>query len=253
MNKQSRSMPLRTGTHALLEEAAYCILMASLNQIRSRADKSDVLSKRQEKLRQSREGTRLQGWPIPGYVRRILGREINRANRINSREGHAPPRRIPSTPVGHSAIRRIRPTNRPPIWRCRSSSWKNCHGRGIARMTTHRHTVRDTTDNLHLYSAVLARVVDGDTVDLHVDLGFHHSLLQRFHRLDVDSPERGKPGWAEATAFVQGWFQEHGSTVIVHSFKGDSFGRWLGYVYAHDGSSLTDDLLFSGHAVKWGT
>ena len=132
MNKQSRSMPLRTGTHALLEEAADCILMTSLNQIRSRADKSDVLSKRQEKLRQSREGTRLQGWPIPGYVRRILGREINRANRINSREGHAPPRRIPSTPVGHSAIRRIRPTNRPPIWRCRSSSWKNCHGRGIA-------------------------------------------------------------------------------------------------------------------------
>jgi len=55
MNTQSRSMPLRTGTHALLEEAADCILMTSLNQIRSRAAKSDVLSKRQEKLRQSRE------------------------------------------------------------------------------------------------------------------------------------------------------------------------------------------------------
>ncbi len=66
MNKQSRSMPLRTGTHALLEEAAYCILMASLNQIRSRADKSDVLSKRQEKLRQSREVYKASGVADPG-------------------------------------------------------------------------------------------------------------------------------------------------------------------------------------------
>mgnify|MGYP000163561762 CR=1 FL=1 len=35
------------------------------------------------------------------------------------------------------------------------------------------------------------RVIDGDTVDLRIDIGFHLSAALRFRLLSIDTPERG--------------------------------------------------------------
>ena len=53
---------------------------------------------------------------------------------------------------------------------------------------------------LYTYLATVDRWVDGDTVDMVIDLGFRMSTHQRFRLLGVDTPERGEPKWAEATA-----------------------------------------------------
>ena len=48
---------------------------------------------------------------------------------------------------------------------------------------------------MYEYRAKLKRVVDGDTVDFVVDLGFHVHTTIRTRLLGVDTPERGHPDW----------------------------------------------------------
>lgn len=105
------------------------------------------------------------------------------------------------------------------------------------------------------YRAELVKVVDGDTVDLKVDLGFYLSAALRFRVLGVDTPElRGgtdetKAKAREARDFVKlrlGMANE----ILIRTEKADSFGRWLAEVqYRVDGedwSDLAEDLIHNG-------
>lgn len=107
------------------------------------------------------------------------------------------------------------------------------------------------------YPAKLVKVVDGDTVDLVVDVGFYLWITVRVRLLGIDTPERGKPGAVEATAFVEAWMADVAGggakwPLIVSTEKGDSFGRWLARVYSYDELRLlNDDLVTMGHAVPY--
>lgn len=118
-------------------------------------------------------------------------------------------------------------------------------------------------------------VVDGDTVDLTIDLieltidpGFRLNLnlrgfltaTYRFRLLDVDAFEKNKPGGKQATEFVRLWLATPDGEMWVRSFKDaspdpDSFGRWLIQLEDRvDGSivhSLNADLISAGHAVPY--
>ena len=83
----------------------------------------------------------------------------------------------------------------------------------------------------HHYRAKLIRCVDGDTFDAEVDLGFNTFARIRFRLLDIDTPERGQPGFHEATRELNqliravqsdndGWF-------VIESHKTGKYGRWL--------------------------
>lgn len=95
------------------------------------------------------------------------------------------------------------------------------------------------------------RVVDGDTVDLVLDVGFYLTTALRFRVLGVDTPERGQPGYAEAADFTRAWLAEP-RALTAHTRKADSFGRWLVDVTREeDGSSLSAALLEAGHTVPY--
>lgn len=86
----------------------------------------------------------------------------------------------------------------------------------------------------------LARVVDGDTVDLDIDLGFSMRVHERFRLARINTPEKGQPGWAEATAATAARLAAGKITVEL---KGrDKYGRWLAELYV-DGRNLNDSLL----------
>jgi micrococcal nuclease len=82
-----------------------------------------------------------------------------------------------------------------------------------------------------------------------VDLNFRIYVDLRFRVLGIDTPERGKPGWAEATAFGN-TFAPVGSKVAIRSHKSDSFGRWLAEVEV-DGISYAGQLLEYELAVPY--
>jgi micrococcal nuclease len=79
----------------------------------------------------------------------------------------------------------------------------------------------------YTYKAKVIRVVDGDTVWLEVDLGFRMKTINDFRLYGVDTPERGQPGWAEATDFVKK-LAPAGTEVLITTYKDpDKYGRWL--------------------------
>lgn len=103
------------------------------------------------------------------------------------------------------------------------------------------------------YSAIVTNIVDGDTADCVVDMGFHLSQKIRFRLLDVDAPERGTPGAKEATDWLEVMIKN--KTVILQSHKGDSFGRWLARIYVSNADGTTgcinEMILQAGHAVPY--
>lgn len=98
------------------------------------------------------------------------------------------------------------------------------------------------------------RVVDGDTFDLTVSVGFHLTAALRFRLHGVDTPEvygrNAEPAGAEASAFVAGWLE--GRSLRARTYKGDAFGRWLADVYDADtGEDLAAALLEAGLAEPY--
>lgn len=88
---------------------------------------------------------------------------------------------------------------------------------------------------LYTYKSKIIRVVDGDTVDLNIDLGFNIWTQQRIRLLAVDSPERKRDGFEESTQFTKRWFWRYfDADIYLETKKKDSFGRWLGYITCED-------------------
>lgn len=103
----------------------------------------------------------------------------------------------------------------------------------------------------YTYSAEVVRWVDGDTVDVVIDLGFKVSLRERLRLLGVDTPERGQEGYVEATEFCEK-LAPAGSRVGVVTFKAGKYGRWLANIIL-DGTTETinDRLLSEGLAKEY--
>lgn len=111
--------------------------------------------------------------------------------------------------------------------------------------------------NLFFYRAEVVNVVDGDTLDLLVDLGFdiHHSIRVRLN--GVNTPEsrtsdiKEKELGLKAKDFTKDWTVRH-PVVYVSTVKDkkEKFGRILAQVYSDQDKTacLNEDLIGSGYA-----
>lgn len=107
----------------------------------------------------------------------------------------------------------------------------------------------------------LHRVVDGDTFDLELDLGFYQFGVYRIRLLGVDTPEiYGRNATEQGTVakqFVEEWFNKNLSehTICARTIKADSFGRWLADIYIIDKDYTTiglgEALLTAGLATAY--
>jgi micrococcal nuclease len=89
---------------------------------------------------------------------------------------------------------------------------------------------------IYIYKAELIRVVDGDTVDLIIDLGFDTFRKERFRLYGIDAPElRTKEGKA-AKAWLWDVLQPP-EPIYVETIqlstkaKRDKYGRFLAVLY----------------------
>jgi micrococcal nuclease len=101
------------------------------------------------------------------------------------------------------------------------------------------------------------RVIDGDTVDVTLDLGFGIMLKQRLRVIGVNAPEMRSSDAKErelaqaAKAFAEQWLISNGQMVVT-TYKDDKYGRILGdFRREHHAESFSEALLSSGHAVKY--
>lgn len=82
----------------------------------------------------------------------------------------------------------------------------------------------------YIYRAKLVRCVDGDTADLEVDLGFHLTAKIRCRLTGVNTPERGRAGYKEATEILEGLIKEQSDEegyFQITTGKTGKYGRWL--------------------------
>lgn len=103
------------------------------------------------------------------------------------------------------------------------------------------------------YRAQLDRVVDGDTIDLRVDLGFKTYKRVRVRLLRVDTAEiygvheesdeyqRG----IKHKHFVEDFLERSGEwpLKLITEEETGKYGRWLGDVRPFNGEKLTDALI----------
>ena len=99
---------------------------------------------------------------------------------------------------------------------------------------------------MYEYAATCKRVVDGDTCDLVVDCGFRHTITDRFRLARINTPERGEPGWAKATAMLEQLIA--GKDLVIRTQKPkDKWGRWVAEIFV-DGKCVNDQLVAEGFA-----
>lgn len=114
-------------------------------------------------------------------------------------------------------------------------------------------------DDRYTYLAQITRVIDGDTVEADVDLGFDIWRRKTHYRLNrIDAPEMRGPNKAAGRASTD-WLkaQIEGQWLIVRTVatrKGDAsagkFGRFLLEIFK-DGRNVNDELVSNGFAVYW--
>lgn len=71
----------------------------------------------------------------------------------------------------------------------------------------------------------VVRVIDGDSIELSIDVGNHITWRANFRLYGIDTPERGHPLYHEATEHLSKLLLLGVSKVQTH--KPDKFGRWL--------------------------
>ena len=119
------------------------------------------------------------------------------------------------------------------------------------------------------YRAAVERVVDGDTLDIRIDLGFGVILTgdeARVRLRDIDTAEifgasKGSDEYATGQRhkqFVEAWVTEAGDEewpFLIETTKDDErgkYGRWLARIERRrDGAVLNEDLVEEfGEAVR---
>jgi micrococcal nuclease len=89
---------------------------------------------------------------------------------------------------------------------------------------------------IYIYKAGLVRVVDGDTVDLVIDLGFDTSRKERFRLYGIDAPGTITAAGKEAKAWLWDALQPleaiYVQTIQLETrAKRDKYGRFLAVLY----------------------
>lgn len=103
----------------------------------------------------------------------------------------------------------------------------------------------------YVYNARIVNVVDGDTIDMLVDLGFHTYIKDRFRLSGINTAEMNSTDAVERKLAqdAKQWMMSFlNKDVVIKSMKKDKYGRYLAYIYKDSDISLNDQMLSLGLA-----
>ena len=105
---------------------------------------------------------------------------------------------------------------------------------------------------MYTYEAKVIRVVDGDTVDLDIDLGFHTRVIKRIRLSFINAPERHTDLGKRSKDFLLKSIPE-GSKVIIKTQldSTDKYGRVVGEIFAPDQISSINKLMVDGGFAEY--
>lgn len=107
---------------------------------------------------------------------------------------------------------------------------------------------------MYNYNVNVTNVVDGDTVDVSIDLGFGISIAHRIRLYGLNTAEIHSTVLEERTKaqsakkYVQDFVAL--GNITMESFKSDKYGRYLGKLYSGS-RCLNDELLSQNLAAPY--
>ena len=113
---------------------------------------------------------------------------------------------------------------------------------------------------MYTYKAKLDRVVDGDTIDVNIDLGFDITVHKRVRLAGIDTPESRTRDLEEkkrglAAKYRLNEILDQGS-LVVESKEVGKYGRVLGVLTVYPDNldlpiNVNETLVEEGHAVEY--
>lgn len=102
---------------------------------------------------------------------------------------------------------------------------------------------------MYEYTTKIEKVIDGDTVDVFIDLGFKIWHKDRLRLNGIDTPEKNTPLGAELKKFLIENLE--GKLVRLRVTKPDKYGRYLATIYLNSDISINDQLIQAGLAKPY--
>lgn len=99
------------------------------------------------------------------------------------------------------------------------------------------------------YQAKVFNVVDGDTLDVEIDLGFKIATKQRIRLAHVDTPEKGQENYAEAKKLVEDLTLN--KNVFLRTSKPSKWGYYLAEVITETGQDVAQVLISQNLGQKY--
>lgn len=111
---------------------------------------------------------------------------------------------------------------------------------------------------MYQYKAIVDRIIDGDTLDVIIDLGFKITTHQRIRLAKINTPEtynvkkdseEYQKGLA-AKQFVEQRLAANNYEILLETEKvTEKYGRYVGTIWLADKEiTLNDELVEMGHA-----
>jgi len=108
------------------------------------------------------------------------------------------------------------------------------------------------------------RIVDGDTIDVTIDLGFDILHKTRVRLWGINTPEtrtrdleekkRGYAASERLTELLDDVTTVHGDELLLKTKEKGKYGRYLGVLYRREAgifSNINEQLVSEGHAVEY--
>lgn len=113
--------------------------------------------------------------------------------------------------------------------------------------------------NVYYYNAEVKKVIDGDTFDIIIDLGFDTFRKGRVRLYGVNTPESRTTNLEEkqkglaAKEFTDQWLTKANHKVKIETIldKNEKYGRILARVWNPEGGCLNADIVASGLAREY--
>lgn len=102
---------------------------------------------------------------------------------------------------------------------------------------------------MYEYRATIVKVIDGDTVDVMIDMGLRICTQQRIRLYGINAPELRTPEGPKARCRLAELLP-FGSEVTLRTFKDkqEKYGRYLGVFIDSEGHEVNQRMVLEGHA-----
>lgn len=105
---------------------------------------------------------------------------------------------------------------------------------------------------MYEYEAIITRIVDGDTLDVLIDLGLQTHRKEKIRLYGINAYELNTPQGIKARERLLQLLPV-GSIVIIKTIKDkkEKYGRYLGIITNSQGQEINPLMVNEGHAVPY--